>query len=242
MHKRATPSIVNIGFNAFQTWDGRFRTLEDQAWEPMLASTEMHGLQSEVLAKLQAMPGYVNAFNEAYAGEGITRTTVAKAIASFERTVISRDSPFDRWIAGSESAISVSAQRGFSIFVGKANCVACHQGGNFTDQGFHNIGLANDSDPGRFAVAPVRVSRGAFKTPTLRDVAVTAPYMHNGAYRTLAEVIEHYDRGGDNKDNLDPNMKPLTLTSQEKQDLVEFLRSLTGQHAAVPLPTLPEQP
>src|SRR5262249_50622372 len=114
-----------------------------------------------------------------------------------------------------------------------------HQAPNFMDQGFHNIGLKGSSDEGRFAKVPVRIAKGAFKTPTLRDIALTAPYMHNGAYRTLEEVVDHYDRGGDEKENLDPNMKPLNLTPQEKKDLAEFLRSLTGRQEAVTLPSLP---
>jgi cytochrome c peroxidase len=238
--KRATPSLVNVGFNQFQMWDGRFHSLEDQVWTPMLASAEMHGLQDEILTKLAASPGYVAAFAKAYAGEGITRESVSKAIASFERSIVSRDAPFDRWMAGDDSAVSDSAKRGFAIFNGKGNCNACHQGGNFTDQGFHNIGLRDDGDPGRYAITPIRISRGAFKTPTLRDVAASGPYMHNGAYRTLAEVIDHYDRGGDDRENLDPNIKPLALTAQEKKDLLEFLRTLTAPSRPFVVPQLPQ--
>jgi cytochrome c peroxidase len=133
-----------------------------------------------------------------------------------------------------------SAKRGFALFTGKANCTACHQGSNFTDQGFHNLGLKGNADLGRFAIVPIRVMRGAFKTPTLRDVALTAPYMHNGSYRTLEEVVDHYNRGGDDKENLDPNMKPLGLTDQERTDLVEFLKSLTGKQLTITLPRLPQ--
>jgi cytochrome c peroxidase len=238
--KRGTPSLINVGFSDFVMWDGRFKTLEDQVWSPMLNTDEMHGLQDEVLAKLQALSGYVTAFDKAYPGEGISQSTVARAIASFERTLVSKDSPFDRWVQGDESALSLGAKRGFQIFTGKANCVACHQGGNFTDQGFHNIGLAGTTDPGRYAIVPVRILQGAFKTPTLRDVELTGPYMHNGAYRTLEQVIDHYDRGGDDKSHVDPNMKPLGLTAQEKEDLVEFLKSLTGKHESMTLPQLPQ--
>ncbi|HEY2353027.1 MAG TPA: cytochrome c peroxidase [Candidatus Acidoferrum sp.] len=239
---RATPSIINVGFNAFQMWDGRFTSLEEQAWTPMLAAAEMHGLQEAVvLAKLKGMPGYVNAFEKAYPGEGITRNTVAKALASFERTIVSGDAPFDEWVQGDESAVSLSAKRGFQLFTGKANCIACHQGSTFRDQGFHNIGLKGVTDPGRYAIVRIPILRGAFKTPTLRDVARTGPYMHNGAYQTLEQVIDHYDRGGDDKENLDPNMKPLGLTIEEKEDLVEFLKTLSGKQQAVTLPQLPQQ-
>jgi cytochrome c peroxidase len=237
---RKTPSIVNSAFNTLNMWDGRMKSLEEQAWAPMLAPGEMHASQEQILVKLKAMPGYVTAFAKAYPGEGITRDTIGKAIASFERTVVSTDSPFDRWAQGDESAVTLSAKWGFALFTSKANCVACHQGSNFTDQGFHNLGLKGEVDPGRFAIVPVQISRGAFKTPTLRDVALTAPYMHNGAYRTLEEVIDHYDGGGDQKGNLDPNLKPLGLTEQEKKDLVEFLKSLSGRHTAMTFPTLPQ--
>src|SRR5262249_19597175 len=116
----------------------------------------------------------------------------------------------------------------------------CHSGPNFTDDGFHNIGLRDNTDEGRYAKVPVLVMKGAFKTPTLRDIAKTSPYMHNGAYRTLEEVIEHYNRGGDNQANLDLNIKPLGLTDQEKKDLVAFLRTLTGKPIPVTLRELPQ--
>jgi cytochrome c peroxidase len=236
---RATPSLVNVGFNAFQMWDGRSRSLEDQAWLPMLETTEMHSTQEQIMVKLRAIPAYVSAFDKSYPGEGLTRETVGKALANFERTIVSRDSPFDKWVAGDETAIDDSAKRGFALFTGKANCAACHFGGNFSDQGFHNLGLTGSTDLGRYTVVPIPAMRGAFKTPTLRDVALGAPYMHNGSYRTLDEVIDHYNRGGDVKENLDPNMKPLGLSDQEKKDLVEFLQTLTGTEPDVILPRLP---
>jgi cytochrome c peroxidase len=236
---RKTPSIVNSGYNSFQMWDGRAKSLEEQAWSPMLSSAEMHGTLEQILLKLRAISGYITRFNKAYPDQGITSDTVAEAIASFERTVVSRDSPFDQWEEGDESAMTTSAKRGFTLFIGKANCVACHRGGNFTDQGFHNLGLRGNTDPGRYAIVPIHVLRGAFKTPSLRDVALTAPYMHDGSYRTLEEVIDHYNRGGDDKENLDPNIKPLGLTEREKRDLVEFLKSLTGKQMMITLPRLP---
>jgi len=236
---RRTLSIVNVAFNKSLMWDGRITSLEEQVWSPMLAPAEMHGAQRQILLTLKSIPGYVAAFDAAYPGDGITPETVGKAVASFERTVLSRDSPFDRWTAGEEHAISEDAKRGFALFSGKANCSACHQGGNFTDDGFHNLGLKDSTDLGRFGIVPVRIAHGAFKTPTLRDVVLISPYMHNGTYRTLREVIEHYDRGGDDKSNIDPNMKPLGLTAEEKQDLVEFLKSLTGRQPALAFPELP---
>jgi cytochrome c peroxidase len=146
---------------------------------------------------------------------------------------------------GDKTAISESAQRGFDLFVGKAQCAVCHSGFNFSDNGFHNIGVKNlteKEDVGRFAIVPVNSMKGAFKTPTLRDIALSAPYMHNGMYKTLEEVIDHYDRKGDDQSNLSPNMQgtePLNLSSEDKKDLVEFLKSLTGKPVLVTLPTLP---
>lgn len=237
---RSTPTIINVAFDPLLMWDGRFRNLEDQVMSPIETEAEMHNSDELLIQTLRDIPGYVRAFEKAYPGDDLTSHTVAKAVSTFERTIISRNSPFDRWVEGNDKAISASAKRGFSLFTGKAHCVACHQGFNFTDDGFHNIGLRGNTDPGRYALVPVRVLKGAFKTPTLRDVAYTAPYMHNGSYQTLEEVVDHYDRGGDDKENLDPNIKPLGLSGQEKADLVQFMKSLTGHPVMLTLPRLPQ--
>lgn len=236
--ERATPTILNTGYQKFQFWDGRVKTLEEQALGPIEADDEMGGNITETVKKLSAVPRYVEMFEHAYPGEGITKETLAKAIASFERSIVSGDAPFDRWIRGDQMAVNESAKRGFVLFEEKARCALCHHGFNFSDNGFHNIGLKSNNDLGRGAKVPVRILKGAFKTPTLRDVALTAPYMHNGEYKTLQEVVEHYNRGGDTKD-LDPNMQPLNLSAQEKTDLVEFLKSLTGAQASLTVPQLP---
>jgi cytochrome c peroxidase len=236
---RHTPTIINSAFNSLQMWDGRFGSLEEQIWGPLLSSGEMNVSKEEVIARLQSISGYREAFAKAYPREGITPFTFGSAIASFERSLISRDSAFDKWQAGDGAAVSEAAKRGFQLFEGKANCAACHQGPNFSDQGFHNIGIANNRDEGRFAIVPIKILHGAFKTPSLRDVALRAPYMHNGSYRTLEEVVDHYDRGGDDRSNLDPNMKPLNLWPQEKHDLVEFMKCLTGKQEPVTVPELP---
>ena len=236
---RATPTILNAAYQRKQMWDGRFRTLEEQAVGPIGAEGEMNQNLDEVGDKLKAIPGYVVLFEKAYPGEGITKDTIAKAIASFERTVVSSPAAFDRWVKGDDSAISAAAKRGFALFEGKANCAACHQGFNFMDDGFHNIGIKGNQDAGRFAQVPLPVMKGAFKTPTLRDVALTAPYMHNGVYHSLDEVVAHYNRGGDSAENIDPNLKPLNLSEQEQKDVVEFLKTLTGEPVAVTVPHLP---
>lgn len=240
--KRATPTILNAAFNPIQMWDGRKRTLEDQALGPIEAHVEMNQDLPGLLKKLSAIPGYGPMFEAAYPGEGISGVTIAKAIASFERTVLSTESPFDRWRRGDAKALGASAKRGFKLFTGKANCTACHTGFNFTDNGFHNIGLKTlaEEDVGRFSEKPVRAMRGAFKTPTLRDIALTGPYMHHGIYRTLEEVVDHYDRGGDVTHNLSPEIKRLKLSDREKADLVAFLHSLTGKQAAITVPRLPQ--
>ncbi len=237
---RSTPTILNTAYQRFQFWDGRARTLEKQALGPIEAGGEMAQSLETLIPELEAIPGYVEMFEAAYPGEGISKKTIAKALASFERSIVSTDSPFDRWLKGVDGAMSESAIRGFQIFKGKANCTACHDGFNFTDNGFHNIGLPDNKDMGRYEIKPIKVLKGAFKTPTLRDVALTSPYMHNGQYATLEEVVEHYNRGGDkNMGNLDPNMKPLHLTEQEKADLVEFMKALTGDPMEITVPQLP---
>jgi cytochrome c peroxidase len=239
---RATPTIVNTSFNPIQMWDGRKSTLEDQATGPIEAAGEMNLPLPELIERLKSIPGYASKFEAAYPGMGITAVTVARGLASFERTVLSTESPFDRWRKGDEKAVSASAKHGFELFQDKAKCAVCHMGYNFTDNGFHNIGLATSGEPdvGRFAQRPLKSMHGAFKTPTLRDIGLTAPYMRNGSYKTLMEVVEHYDRGGDDKANLDINMVPLSLTAAEKADLVAFLESLTGVPPDIRVVSLPQ--
>ncbi len=240
--KRHTPTILNSAYNKLQMWDGRFASLEEQALGPIGSADEMNMDMGMLVERLQAIGGYKPLFERAYPGEGITKETIAKAIAAYERTIVSGESPFDRWQKGNAGAVSAAARRGFELFAGKGNCVACHQGHNFSDDGFHNVGvkgLEGFDDPGRFAKVAVNVMRGAHKTPSLRDVAITAPYMHNGAYSSLHQVVEMYNRGGDAKEYLDPNIKPLNLTAREVDDLVEFMKSLTGKPLAVVLPQLP---
>lgn len=241
---RNSPTIVNSAYSPLQFWDGRAESLEEQALGPIQSPGEMNQNLDELVTELKAVRGYAELFEKAYPGQGISKDTIAKAIANFERTVISKDSPFDEWMAGTQNAVSESAKKGYEIFNGKAKCVFCHSGFNFTDNGFHNIGvkgLDGKEDEGRFAKVPVKLMKGAFKTPTLRDVALTGPYMHNGIYKTLEEVIEHYDRGGDVKENLSPTLpKELKLSSEEKKNLADFLRSLTGKPVKIELPVLPQ--
>jgi cytochrome c peroxidase len=241
---RATPTIVNTAFNTQFMWDGRKKSLEDQALGPMKSADEMNTDFPAVIERLGRMPAYQALFAKAYPGEAIGEETIAKALAAFERTVVSKDSPFDRWLAGDTKALTPEQYRGFKVFTdpAKGNCAACHSGPNFTDNGFHNIGIKSGAKPdlGRFEIRKVAAMKGAFKTPTLRDVELTAPYFRDGSAATLKEVVEHYARGGDDRTNISADVKKLTLREQEKDDLVAFMRALTGRHLVVTAPQLPQ--
>lgn len=240
---RASPTIFNTGYNTIHMWDGRKKSLEDQAMGPMQANVEMNMDIGALFQWINSSEGYKALFTKAYPGEGINETTLSKAIASFERTVVSKNSPFDRWIAGDAKALSAQEIEGFKVFVGKGNCLACHSAPNFTDNGFHNLGLSSfgdkDPDMGRYAQRPVNALKGAFKTPTVREIARTAPYFHDGSAKTLMEVVEHYDKGGVVKTNLSINIKPLNLTAPEKHALVAFMESLSSPFVPVTVPELP---
>lgn len=240
---RASPTVVNTAYNSVQMWDGREPTLESQALGPMKASSEMDMDLNRLANWLSDSAEYRELFAKAYPGESIAPETVGKAIASFERTIISRNSPFDRWVQGDARAMTPQQIRGFKLFTGKANCEICHSAPNFTDNGFHNIGLASfgkdNPDMGRWMQRKVKSMQGAFKTPTLRDVEHTAPYFHDGSAATLEAALEHYNKGGEVKTNLSPNMKPLNLTPAELVDLAAFLRALNSPPAHVAQPSLP---
>jgi len=242
---RASPTVINSGFNTLQMWDGRRPTLEDQAMGPMESMDEMAMDLTALFNWLNTSPGYKAAFAKAYPGEPVDKSTTSKAIASFERTLLSGDSPFDRWLRGDKKAMSAQQVRGFRLFADekKGNCAACHSAPNFTDNGFHNIGLASYGQPnpdvGRFAIKPLPALKGAFKTPTLRDIALTAPYFHDGSAHTLMEVMEHYNQGGVTKTDLSPNIKALNLSRDEMQDIVAFMQALTTPPKPVTLPQLP---
>jgi len=243
---RATPTVVNTAYNTQFMWDGRKKSLEDQALGPMKTPQEMNTDFAVSLARLKAVPLYVAMFEKAYPGEGVKEETIAKAIAAFERTVVVNDSPFDRWLDGDRKGMTAQQYRGFKVFTdaGKGNCAACHSAPNFTDNGFHNIGIAHqgdgEPDMGRYNIRKVASMKGAFKTPGLRDIELTAPYFRDGSAATLKDVVEHYVRGGDDKSNLSATMKPLNLSEQEKDDLVAFMKALTGKRRDVSVPQLPQ--
>ena len=236
---RRTPTILNVAWAELLMWDGRFESLEEQAFGPMGADVEMNQDLETIVEELGVIPGYRTLFSVAFPGEGLTLDNIAKAIATYERTVVSGLAPFDHWIAGDEEAISEAAKRGFDLFNGKASCVACHASWNLTDDSFHDIGLEGD-DPGRGKQLPnIVMMQQAFKTPTLRNVAQRAPYMHDGSLPNLEAVIRHYDDGGIKRPSLSDEMKPLDLSKAEQMDLVAFMLTLTGDDRPVSLPRLP---
>lgn len=242
---RATPTIINTAFNPIQMWDGRKKSLEDQAMGPMEAMVEMNMDTAALFRWLSGNTEYKTLFAKAYPGKAINGETVANALATFERTAaISSNSPFDRWVKGDASAMTAQQVAGFRLFTGKASCVNCHTAPNFTDNGFHNLGLASydmpEPDMGRYAQKPVNTMKGAFKTPTLRNIDSSAPYFHDGSARTLMDVVEHYNRGGVVvAAEVSPGMKLLNLTQAEKEALVAFMRALTSPFQPVSLPQLP---
>ena len=271
---RNAPTVLNTAYGRTMFWDGRAPSLEGQAQGPIQNKIEM-GDQSyrEIVERLRAISGYREQFRKVF-GTDVTLDGMAKAIAAFERTALSGNSGYDRYLKADPDkpetfgVLTESQKRGMVLFGlptsdddpykvdsalrKKANCTACHAGFNFTDEMFHNLGVGFDEskgefgDPGRFAIAPIGSKstreQGAFKTPTLRDIARTGPYMHDGSEATLESVIELYNKGGVKNPALDAEMKPLNLTDTEKADLVAFMKALTGDRIEVALPTLPPGP
>lgn len=230
--RRNAPTLLNRAYGRRQLLDGRAVTLEAQAVLPLTNPVELANTHEEIVRRLSGIPAYRRQFAAAFGDSAITVERLARAIASFERTLVAGNSPFDRMVArGDSGALDAVARRGFELARGKASCVVCHEPPLFTDERFHNTGMAwRDSvyaDSGRFTVTGVRDEMGAFKTPTLRNVARTAPYMHDGSLAALADVIEFYDGGGRANRHLDPLLRPLRLAPDEKAALLAFLESLT---------------
>jgi cytochrome c peroxidase len=234
------PTLIDVAFIERLGWDGKFKDLESVAFGPITNPANMNLTEAELIARLSAVPAYLDAFAHAFGDSAITRPRIEAALATFERTIVAGEAPFDWWIMGDETAISAEAKRGFEIFTGKARCSACHSGPSFTDGSFQDIGTAKNDDVGRGRLFPTSEKlRYTFKTPTLRDVAHRAPYMHDGSVATLEDVIELYDRGGIDRPSRSPSIRPLFLTASEKTDLVAFLRTLTASSPLVALPSLP---
>ena len=235
---RHTPTIVNRLFSDQQLWTGLRPSLEEQALKDLNRTDE------KVVEHLGSIPAYQQEFRKIF-GHDLEPVGVAKAIAAYVRTIVSGNSPYDRFRAGDKSVLSTGAQRGLALFEGKAGCASCHAGFNFTDENYRNVGVGMDKptpDLGRYTVTKSETDKGAFKTPTLRDVAKRGPYMHDGSEKTLEEVVAFYNQGGVKNPWLSSDVRPLNLTAQEQKDLVAFLQSLTGEidpEVGKP-PTLPQ--
>ncbi len=218
---RKTPGLLNVGWQRTIFFDGRTKTLEEQVAKPLENHREMALDPDRAVARIRSDPYYVRQFAKAFPGEEITFDVVAKAIATFERTLVSYDSDFDRYMLGDEDAMTAAAKRGMDLFQGKAECVRCHHGPLFTDHDFHFTGVAERDG---------HEKRGTkYKTQSLRDSVQRYSYMHNGRMMNIRQVIEHYDNGGSAPDGLKAEIRPLGLADHEKDDLVAFLRSLNGR-------------
>lgn len=240
---RQSPSVYNTVFNHVQFWDGRARSLEEQAIGPIQNPIEMGETHENVVRKLGKIKGYQQQFRAVFGAE-VNLQGIAEAIAAYERTIISTNSAFDKYVAGDARAMDEGSVRGMALFKGKARCILCHNGPNFTDNQFHNLGAPQvgplKEDLGRYYVTRAEKDRAAFKTPTLRSISETAPYMHDGAFKNLEEVVDFLNAGGGANQNLSTLVKPLNLTPEERADLVAFLKSLTGEPIPFQLPKIPK--
>jgi cytochrome c peroxidase len=238
---RSAPSVINAAYYSTQFWDGRAKSLEEQALGPIQNPIEMNMKMVDALERINQIKGYREQFEKVFGSPEATDDRIAKAIAAFERTVLSGDAPYDKFKAGDTSALSESAQRGMKLFFAKARCSSCHSGPNFSDSAFHNIGLES-KDPGRYDVSKLKGDTGAMKTPTLREIAKTAPYMHDGSLKTLEEVVAHYNKGGNNNPFQDEEIFALKLSDQEQADLVTFMKEglSSASYPMVAKPKLPE--
>ena len=229
---RHTPTLVNRAWGKSQFWDGRAPTLEAQVVVPMTNPDEMGMTVDQVVEKLRDIKGYAPLFAAAFGDGAITFDRIARAIASFERTIVSGNSPYDRYIAGDKSALTKQQKAGLNFFNGKGECAECHSGPNFTTEKFANIGEGMDQanpDPGLEAITKKRGDFGKFKVPTLRDLAHRGPYMHDGRSSTLSDVLDLYAKGGLPNPHLDTRLTPFYMDEQTRQDLLAFLDSLNGE-------------
>ena len=237
---RNTPSLLNVAFLPSYFWDGRAKTLEEQALEPVKSPEEMNQNLDELEQELRDIPGYVKQFADVF-GSQITRERIAQSLAAFQRSLVTKPAPFDRFLAGEKDAISATAKRGLELFQGGAACVRCHRGPLLSDGGFYRLGVAGE-DEGLLAVTHTPADRGKFRTPPFRNIAQTGPYMHNGSMKSLNEVVTYYYRGvpTTSSDGLPLDVQPLFGQSfSEIADLVAFLETLSGEIPHIEPPTLP---
>jgi cytochrome c peroxidase len=262
---RNSPTLINVGFQKFLFHDGRAKTLEEQALFPMMSAFEMNQNLDFIEEEIRSVPEYVEAFRKAFGGE-VTRERMAMALAAFQRTLVSSNSPLDRFLGGDKKALSTDAARGYEVFMGKGKCADCHDGVNLADDKFYalhvpeNIEQEKDprvaatrrfvakvyhyedyrslsEDPGRYLITKDKKDWKAFRTPTLREIAKTGPYMHNGIFETLEQVIDFFDQGGGKGNTV---LKPLGLNEQEKKQLKSFMvEALAGTDIVVAFPKIP---
>ncbi len=248
--RRHTPHLYNLAWAKVFFWDGRATSLEEQALMPIQNPDEMNLPIEAAVLKLKAVPYYRQAFQHIYPHDGLSDKTIARAIAAFERTLISTGSPYDRYEAGETGAISPAARRGEELFFGRARCSKCHKGANFTDGKFHNTGVPGDDEGratfdrvGTFQMRPYPFfqTQKAFKTPGLRNVALSAPYFHDGSEPTLEDVVRFYNQGGKDPHSygISPDIRPIGLDEGQLNDLVAFLKSLTAP-VTIELPQVPD--
>ena len=229
---RHAPTLINRAWGKSEFWDGRAPTLEAQVTVPITNPDEMGMTVDQVVKKIQGIKGYAPLFAAAFGDSTVNFERIAKAIATFERTIVSGDSPYDRYLAGDKHALTKQQKDGLDFFNKKGECAECHSGPNFTDEKFANVGVGADQaqpDPGREAVTGKRGDWGKFKAPTLRDLARRGPYMHDGSAKTLNEVLDIYAKGGLPNPHLDTRLTPFYLDEQTRQDLLAFLDSLNGE-------------
>ena len=232
--KRHSPSLINRVFGRMQFWDGRVTGLEAQVLLPISDVNEMDLALEDAVARLQQDEKYAAEFREVFGGPP-SAADLGRALATFLRTLRSEDSAYDRFMAGQTSELTEEQRRGLEIFRQKGRCIFCHVEPLFTDDGMHNTGVAWDTgtsafkDDGRYAVTTRAADRGRFKTPTLRDISRSAPYMHDGSLATLADVVDFYDRGGRTNPGLFPLIRPLGLSPDEKAALLKFLEALDSR-------------
>jgi cytochrome c peroxidase len=231
--RRNVPSLLNRAYGKSFFWDGRAGSLEEQALHPIASRLEMGSSVTEVVDRLGKHAQYPALFRSAF-GEGVNARDLARALASFERVLLAGNSRVDRFHAGDVQALNDGERHGLWLYESRARCWRCHSGPNFTDEEFHNTGVSwggNPPDLGRYEVTHEEADRGRFKTPSLRGLTATAPYMHDGSLATLEEVVQYYNRGGNKNPHLDPSMEPLDLSPADIRDLVAFLRALSDMPA-----------
>jgi cytochrome c peroxidase len=262
---RNSPALLNVAYRKYLFHDGRAQTLEDQALFPMMSAFEMNKNLDYLEEHIQTVPEYAGEFMKVFSG-GVTRQRIAMAIASFERTLISKNAPLDLFLKGDANALSAGARRGLEVFKGKGKCIDCHYGADLTDDKFYALNVLENpkllgdpmvtatmrfvakvyhyddyrnlkEDPGRYLITKDKKDWKAFRNPTLRDISKTGPYMHNGVFETLDQVIDFFDRGGGEGNSV---LKPLGLTAEEKKDLKIFLtEALTGEELVIKFPEIP---